>query len=73
MGGVGSGAEGIYSLAAKDVFALNAQRGDDRLSVSVSFFEIYGGKVCFVCVCVRACVLVCVSRLSGSILHCNGW
>ncbi|EGD78056.1 hypothetical protein PTSG_12813 [Salpingoeca rosetta] len=45
MGGLGSGVEGIYAMAAKDVFALNAQRGADQLTVSVSFFEIYGGKV----------------------------
>lgn len=44
MGGLGTGVEGIYSLAAKDVFSINSQRSDP-LVVGISFFEIYGGKV----------------------------
>ena len=53
MGGVFTGArdqnaaQGIYALASADVFRLN-QSADYKplnLNVSVSFFEIYGGKV----------------------------
>jgi hypothetical protein len=53
MGGSFSGGKaqdaslGIYALAAKDVFALNQMPENKarNLTVSVSFFEIYGGKV----------------------------
>ena len=38
--------KGIYALAAKDVFRLNATKyKDSNLIVSCSYFEIYGGKV----------------------------
>ena len=38
---------GIYALAAADVFRLNASpaNASKNLSISVSFFEIYGGRV----------------------------
>ena len=39
---------GLYMLAAQDIFArINAQAdtGGGELGVSVSFFEIYGGKL----------------------------
>ena len=40
-------AKGIYALAAKDVFRLNKHKDNagKKLTVSCSFFEIYGGKV----------------------------
>eukprot|EP00045_Choanoeca_perplexa_P007974 m.73053 g.73053 ORF g.73053 m.73053 type:complete len:659 (+) comp14304_c0_seq1:86-2062(+) len=46
MGGSGPTAPGVYLLAARDVFSLNAgQYAQLGLAVSVSFFEIYAGKV----------------------------
>ena len=48
MGGDFSGkTQGIYSLAANDVFKLlkSAKHRSKDLVVSSSFFEIYGGKV----------------------------
>lgn len=38
---------GLYALAARDMFRLIAQGGDEtaQLQVYVSFFEIYGGKL----------------------------
>eukprot|EP00049_Salpingoeca_infusionum_P016236 m.329650 g.329650 ORF g.329650 m.329650 type:complete len:714 (-) comp16039_c0_seq1:128-2269(-) len=46
MGGNGQKVEGIYALAAKDVFHLNRTKHKAlNLVVSISFFEIYGGKV----------------------------
>ncbi|EDQ87176.1 uncharacterized protein MONBRDRAFT_10310, partial [Monosiga brevicollis MX1] len=45
MGGEGA-MKGIYYLAARDVFRLNQNHYKQaNLSVNVSFFEIYGGKV----------------------------
>lgn len=46
MSGEG-GAEGIYAMAARDVFRImrSPKYKDKKLRVSVSFFEIYGGKV----------------------------
>ena len=46
----GKGQAGLYMLAAQDIFArINAQSaaggGEDPWGVSVSFFEIYGGKL----------------------------
>ena len=46
MGGSGPTSPGVYLLAARDVFALNAgQYAKLGLTVNVSFFEIYAGKV----------------------------
>ena len=48
MGGDFSGkTQGIYGLAANDVFKLlkSAKHRSKDLVVSSSFFEIYGGKV----------------------------
>ena len=48
MGGDFSGkTQGIYGLAANDVFKLlkSAKHRSKDLIVSSSFFEIYGGKV----------------------------
>jgi hypothetical protein len=36
---------GLYFLAADDIFRLKRERGYDDLTVWVSFFEIYGGKL----------------------------
>jgi hypothetical protein len=45
-GRVSDASAGIYALAAADVFRLNAQvHAAKGLIVSVSFFEIYGGRV----------------------------
>jgi hypothetical protein len=53
-GAGGSSGLGLYALAARDLFALLAahlarhpavRHGDERLSVRVSFYEIYGGKL----------------------------
>lgn len=38
--------KGIYALAARDMFRLQASKyKSDNLLISVSFFEIYSGKV----------------------------
>ena len=45
-GGVTDESGGVYAFAAADVFALNSSEyASQNLSVSVSYFEIYGGKV----------------------------
>mmetsp|Transcript_29510 Transcript_29510/g.43245 ORF Transcript_29510/g.43245 Transcript_29510/m.43245 type:complete len:632 (+) Transcript_29510:33-1928(+) len=36
---------GLYFLAADDIFRLKRERGYDEMTVWVSFFEIYGGKL----------------------------
>jgi len=45
--GVSDSTSGIYSFAARDVFKYNAlpENIQKNLTISVSFFEIYGGKV----------------------------
>lgn len=45
--GTSDATAGIYAMAAKDVFRLNKQpeNREKNLTVCVSFFEIYGGKV----------------------------
>eukprot|EP01137_Pigoraptor_chileana_P003898 Opistho-2@44790 len=47
MGGGSSTQKGVYALAASDMFALlrSPKYKDKELSISVSFFEIYSGKV----------------------------
>ncbi len=53
-----SSSPGIYHYAIADVFKLNnsAEHKSKGLSVSISFFEIYGVKVSFAhCSLLRSC------------------
>lgn len=36
---------GLYILGAKDIFALQAQKQFSQLKITVSFFEIYCGRL----------------------------
>ncbi len=66
------GVTGIYAMAAADVFKLNDTHENRQkgLAISISFFEIYGGKVrqssLILVVCVCVCVCVCVSPCTHS-------
>ena len=65
MGGTFTGkdqdaSKGIYAMVTTDMFRLlrSAKHRSKDLIVCASFFEIYCGKVCSVCVCMCVCASV---------------
>lgn len=44
-GDIGNKVQGLYVLGAKDIFALQSQKQYSHLKVTVSFFEIYCGRL----------------------------